>query len=81
MSKTVYEVKVKTGTYQKDGQEKGRYEKIGSVIETRNGLMLKIDAIPVIDNGWSGWCYLNTPRPKDHGYKGLPQDEDDSVPF
>ena len=66
MAKTLYEVKVKTGTYQDaTGAEKGRYERIGSVIETRNGPMLKIDVIPIVENGWSGWSYLNPPRPKD----------------
>ena len=38
MSKTQYEVSVISGKYtNKDGQEKNRYQRIGSVIETKNG--------------------------------------------
>jgi hypothetical protein len=63
MSKTQYEVSVITGKYtNKDGQEKNRYQRIGSVIETKNGPMLKFDCIPIVEGGWSGWCYLNKPR-------------------
>jgi hypothetical protein len=64
MSKTQYEVSVITGKYtNKDGAEKNRYQRIGSVIETKNGLMLKVDNIPLVEGGWSGWAYLNTPKP------------------
>ena len=66
MSKLIYEVKVRSGMYtDKDGNEKGRYERIGSVIETKNGPMLKIDAVPVMEGGWSGWAYLNDPKPRE----------------
>ena len=58
----IYEVTVKTGTYLKDGQEKMRYQRIGDVIETKKGPMLKLHSIPVMENGWSGWCYLFTPK-------------------
>ena len=80
----MYEVTVRTGSYtDKEGKEKGRYERIGSVIETKNGPMLKVDAIPVVEGGWSGWAYLNPPRPKETKYEGLPRDEefDGDVPF
>ena len=85
MAKLVYEIKVKTGSYQdKDGNEKGRYERIGSVIETKNGPMLKIDSIPVIEGGWSGWAYMNEPRPKDDvapKQRDQFNQEDDRIPF
>jgi hypothetical protein len=61
----IYEVTVKAGTYQKDGQEKVRYQRIGSVIETKKGLMLKLDSIPLVENGWQGWSYLFEPRTDD----------------
>ena len=58
-----YEVVAVTGKYQdRDGNEKSRYMTIGAVIETRNGLMLKLEANPV---GWDGWAYLNEPKPRD----------------
>ena len=84
MAKTLYEVKVKTGTYQDStGAEKGRYERIGSVIETKNGLMLKLDSIPIVENGWGGWAYLNPPRPKEElNQKSKKSIDDDSdFPF
>lgn len=64
---TIYEVTVKAGTYQKDGQEKVRYQRIGSVIETKKGPMLKLDQMPLVEGGWEGWAYLFTP--KEDGYK------------
>lgn len=83
MSKKKYEVSVVTGKYtNRDGVEKNRYQRIGSVIETRNGLMLKLDVMPLVDGGWSGWCYLNEPKPQEQTHQGLPQDDDDSeIPF
>lgn len=91
MSKT-YEVTVVTGKYQdRDGKEKSRYMTIGAVLETKNGPMLKLEAVPV---GWDGWAYLNEPKeregqqqaqrqqarqsapPRDAGF-----DEGDSIPF
>ena len=71
----MYEVTVRTGSYtDKEGKEKGRYERIGSVIETKNGPMLKVDSIPVIEGGWSGWAYLN--EPKDREEKKELKDDD-----
>jgi hypothetical protein len=64
MSKFKYEVTVIGGKYMKDGVEKNKYYRIGSIIETKNGLMLKMDNMPIIEGGWSGWAYLNEPREK-----------------
>ena len=80
MSK-LYEISVVSGKYKnKEGQEKSRYQTIGSVIETKNGPMLKLDSMPLMDGGWNGWAYLNTPKPKDD-YKGLPKDDGEDIPF
>jgi hypothetical protein len=50
-----------TGTYKtKDGQEKKRYQTIGSVfLDDNENLKIKIDSIPIVDGGWAGWanCY------------------------
>ena len=82
----VYEVTVKAGTYQKDGQEKVRYQRIGSIIETKKGNMLKLDQMPLVEGGWSGWAYLFEPKegdqkfaPKKQADDGFPPDED--MPF
>lgn len=59
----VYEVSAKSGTYtNKDGEEKTRYIKMGVVIETKNGLALKLETIPV---AFDGWAYLNEPKEKE----------------
>ena len=83
---TIYEVTVKAGTYMKDGQEKVRYQRIGDVIETKKGTMLKLHSIPLMENGWSGWCYLFAPKtddqkgaPAKQSNDGFPSDED--MPF
>lgn len=62
MSK-LYDVVAITGKYtDREGNEKNRYLNIGAVIQTKNGQMLKLEAVPV---GWDGWCYLNEPKPRD----------------
>jgi len=66
MSKILKELSVITGTYKNSkGEQKNRYTRIGSIIDTKNGDMLKIDVTPVMDGGWNGWAYINDPRPKD----------------
>ena len=63
MSKVQKVVKVITGQYvNAQGQQKNRYRTIGSIIETKNGPMLKLDAVPLVDGGWNGWAYLNDPE-------------------
>ena len=79
----IYEVTVRAGTYQKDGQEKVRYQRIGSVIETRKGNMLKLDQVPLVEGGWEGWAYLFEPKEGDQKFApakqsndGFPDDQD-----
>ena len=63
MAKLINELTVITGTYtNKDGQQKNRYQRIGSIIDTKNGPMGKIDVIPLKEGGWDGWFYINEPR-------------------
>ena len=84
MSRTIKEITIVSGKYtNKDGQEKSRYQRIGSMIETKNGPMLKIDSIPVVEGGWSGWAYLNDQKPQE-GYAKKPSHNDSfdsDVPF
>ena len=74
----VYEVTVRAGTYQKDGQEKVRYQRIGSIIETKKGLMMKLDSVPLVEGGWSGWSYLFEPKEGDQ--KFAPKKSNDGFP-
>lgn len=75
-----HEITAITGKYiDASGAEKNRYTRLGVVMQTKNGLMLKIEAIPV---GWDGWAYLNEPRqddkPRQPARRGR---DDDQVPF
>ena len=90
MSKVIKEVSTIVGEYKNaQGEVKKRYQRIGSIIETRNGHMLKIDSIPLKEGGWGGWAYLNTPKGDDKPAQGpvpgreaspMP-DIDDDIPF
>lgn len=64
MAKIIKEISCVVGEYRTaDGQPKKRYQRIGSIIDTKNGAMLKIDVIPLREGGWDGWAYINDPRP------------------
>jgi hypothetical protein len=66
MSKVSKEISCIVGEYRNsEGQTKKRYQRIGSVIETKNGPMLKLDVIPLREGGWDGWAYMNDPKPQD----------------
>jgi hypothetical protein len=63
MSKVLKEITIIAGQYKnKEGAQKNSYQRIGSIIETKNGDMLKLDQMPLIDGGWNGWAYINEPR-------------------
>ena len=78
MSAILNEVTAVVGRYTNAaGDEKKRYQRIGSIIQTKNGPMLKLDVIPLKENGWDGWAYINEPRPKET----KPRHDDEDVPF
>jgi hypothetical protein len=83
MSKIKKEISVISGKYTNaQGVAKNRYARIGSIIETKSGDMLKLDVTPLMEGGCNGWAYINEPKPKDDGFpkdKGFP--EDDDMPF
>jgi len=80
MSNLKYEIIALVGKYtNQSGEQKNRYQRIGSIIETKNVLMMKLDQMPVFEGGWSGWAYLNVPKPKDVP-NGYPKD-DEEIPF
>ena len=84
MSKVKKEISAIVGQYtNKDGQTKNRYQRIGSIIQTHKGEMLKLDVIPLKDGGWDGWAFLNEPRAREDKYQGLPKDNDadSDIPF
>lgn len=73
-----YEAVASIGTYTaKDGTEKRKWLKVGAVFDTKNGLRLKLDALPV---NFDGWLMLADPR--DERKAPVKTDEfGDSVPF
>jgi hypothetical protein len=77
MSKVKKEISTIVGSYtNSNGEKKNRYQRIGSIIDTKNGEMLKIDVIPLKEGGWDGWAYINDPKPKEGKMSGFPEDED-----
>ena len=81
--KKIKNIVVITGTYtNKDGQEKKRYQTIGSLFEDGENLKIKLDTIPLVDGGWTGWanCYEleeRAEKPRKSSY----DDMDQSIPF
>jgi hypothetical protein len=82
MSKIKMEISCIVGSYiNSDGQQKNRYQRIGSIIQTHKGEMLKLDVIPLKENGWDGWAFLNEPRQREDKFQGLPKENEDDIPF
>jgi hypothetical protein len=55
-----------TGTYKnKDGEEKKRYQTIGSLFEDGDSLKIKLDTVPLMEGGWNGWANCYDLEPKD----------------
>jgi hypothetical protein len=66
MARIIKEVNCIVGQYTNaSGEQKQRYQRIGSIIETKIGPMLKLDVIPLKEGSWDGWAYLNDPKPKE----------------
>ena len=85
MAKIIKEISCVVGEYRAaDGQQKKRYQRIGSIIDTKNGAMLKIDVIPLREGGWDGWAYINDPRlqeVKDQPRRMPMHDDESDIPF
>jgi hypothetical protein len=85
MSKVLKEISTIVGEYKNaQGEVRKRYLRIGSIIETKNGPMLKLDSVPLKEGGWDGWAYLNDPKKTDEaprGKKGSGFDDLEDVPF
>jgi len=64
-----------------DGTMKKRYQSIGVVMETKHGLMLKLESIPIFAmKEGSILAYLNVPEDKEKPSSSFNTIEDD-VPF
>jgi hypothetical protein len=77
--KKIKDITVVTGSYtNKNGEEKKRYQNIGSVFEDNGNLKIKLDVMPLPKGGWDGWANCYDPKP----YEGKPGTEAiDDIPF
>ena len=72
-----YDIKIRTGEYEQDGETKGRYVRAGVIFETKNGgLMGKLEVVPIKD--WDGTFFLNEPQ-QEQVASGKPDISD--IPF
>ena len=88
-----YELMVPNGSYQKDGQQKTAWLRIGRIMTKSNGgFTMKIDCTPthVINKdgdskAWDGWVNMMEPRQRDNAPKqqqsAPSNDFDDDIPF
>jgi hypothetical protein len=60
-----YFVKAAVSEYESEGKMKKRYQSIGIVMETKHGLMLKLESLPIFAmKEGSILAYLNEPEDK-----------------
>ena len=54
------DLRVKTGSYEKDGQTKNRYTTIGTLLSSphHSNMVIRIEAMPV-SKDWDGTIYVN----------------------
>jgi hypothetical protein len=81
MSKLLFDAMVKTGTYKdRNGQEKGRWLKIGSVFEGEKGMSMILDCVPV---GIPApvWVKFFQPKEKQQQQQDNAPDDGNGVPF
>jgi hypothetical protein len=82
MSRISKEISCITGEYTNaNGERKKRYQRIGSIINTKNGEMLKLDVIPLREGGWDGWAYINDPKPQEERQARPAAFDDSDIPF
>jgi hypothetical protein len=68
-----YFVKAAVSEYESEGKMKKRYQSIGIVMETKHGLMLKLESLPIFAmKEGSILAYLNEPEDKTDQPKASP---------
>jgi hypothetical protein len=69
------------------GETKKKYQKIGAIIDSKHGPMLKLDVIPL---EWSGYAFINDPydkekpraaEPRPNRNRDVPMEDDSDIPF
>ena len=67
MATKVYDIAVKTGEYQKDGQTKGRYKNIGVVMKGDDGSFIILDRTSCVNSRHSGISFTDTTNTEGFG--------------
>lgn len=60
--KVKYEAMAKAGTYEKAGEVKTRWHKVGVVLQGDKGFSLKVESLPINFDGW-----INFFEPRENG--------------
>ena len=79
-----YLIKAAVSEYQdKEGNAKKRYSTIGTVFETKHGLMMSLETLPILGmKEGKLLCYLNDPEDKQEAKQDVKTAiKDDSFPF
>ena len=85
-----YEIMAAVGSYEKDGDRKTRWLRVGAAFERDGKLSLKLDAVPTTSTdregqpvAWDGWLKCFEPRPRDSAPPRPPVDPDfdTDIPF
>ena len=84
----LYFVKAAVSEYEDktEGKMKKRYQSIGGIMETKHGLMLKLETLPLFAMKEGGLlAYLNPPEEKKSEAQAAPalsvENIDDQIPF
>ena len=74
-ARPTHDIAVKVGSYTgQDGNEKGRWLRIGTVFRHDDGgTSIKLDAIPVGVPDWDGWCSVFKREQRDQQGQGQNQ--------
>lgn len=77
MANYIGDMCVKTGTYEKDGQQKGRYEKVGKAFRDDQGkISFLFFAFPLCNFGQEGGVWISFfPRDNENQNKQAPQQQ------
>ena len=82
MAKKIYDLAVKTGTYTVNGETKGRYESVGSVMQSDDGskfLMIKRTfnpaGVPDLSGKGGDSVLIGMFEPKDQQQQAAPQQQ------
>lgn len=89
MARVIGDLVAPNGKYIKDGEEKTRWLKCGIVLETDNGMRIKLEAVPVGTGEGGIWFSVfekdhdstSAPKRAEKPAQAAPAEPDDELPF